>query len=218
MGQTTLIAPGSTWKYFDQGSDLGTAWRNPAFDDSSWPSGPALLGYGNDNESTIVDFGGDASNKFVTTYFRKTFIVDDPPSAESMELSLLYDDGLVAYLNGTEVARANMPATYDFNTFAASIIGGTAESSYDLTLVTNLLVAGENVLAVEVHQASRSSSDLAFDLGAGGLNATFAAVPEPGTTVLASSGLAWLLVLSGRRFLRRSGCSQNDDCGFASTP
>ena len=45
---TTLIPFGSTWKYLDDGSDLGTAWREPGFDDSSWSEGPAQLGYGED--------------------------------------------------------------------------------------------------------------------------------------------------------------------------
>src|SRR5687768_18396840 len=71
----TLIPPGSVWKYLDNGSDQGTAWRSPAFNDSTWPIGPAKLGYGDGNEATIVSFGPDGSNKYITTYFRRHFAV-----------------------------------------------------------------------------------------------------------------------------------------------
>ena len=196
-GQTTVIPAGSTWKYFDQGVDLGTAWRDPTFDDSSWPSGQAIFGYGNGNELTVVSFGDDPSNKHVTTYFRRTFVVDNPPAIGTMILSLLYDDGIVAYLNGFEVARGNMPPTHDFDTFAAAAIGGADESDYNLTAVVNLLVQGENVLAAEVHQSSRTSSDLSFDLGAPGLT-TFA-IPEPGTATMIFLGFGLLLTASRHR-------------------
>src|SRR5689334_11147792 len=55
----TLIANGSVWKYYDQGTDLGTAWRNPGYADGAWASGPAQLGYGDGDETTVVGFGPD---------------------------------------------------------------------------------------------------------------------------------------------------------------
>ncbi|HTD67667.1 MAG TPA: Ig-like domain-containing protein, partial [Candidatus Limnocylindria bacterium] len=65
------------WKYRDDGSDQGTAWRLPAFDDTAWASGPAELGYGDGDEATVVSFGPDPNNKFVTTYFRCAFMITD---------------------------------------------------------------------------------------------------------------------------------------------
>jgi len=70
--QTTLVSTGSVWKYLDNGSDQGTAWQGPLFDDSSWASGPAQLGYGDGDEATVVN-GGPATNRFITTYFRHAF-------------------------------------------------------------------------------------------------------------------------------------------------
>jgi hypothetical protein len=78
----TFISTGSSWKYLDNGTDQGTAWRATAFDDSTWKSGNAELGYGDGDETTIVSFGPNAAAKYITTYFRKSFTVADPrPSA-----------------------------------------------------------------------------------------------------------------------------------------
>ena len=65
--QGILVPRGSVWKYFDQGIDLGTAWRATAFADGAWASGPARLGYGGDGEVTPVSYGPDLNNKYVTT-------------------------------------------------------------------------------------------------------------------------------------------------------
>ncbi|HET7897138.1 MAG TPA: hypothetical protein VFL47_05700, partial [Flavisolibacter sp.] len=66
--QTTLIPFGSVWKYLDNGSDQGTAWRSETFADAGWPQGNGLLGYGHGDETTVVGYGGNSSNKFITTY------------------------------------------------------------------------------------------------------------------------------------------------------
>src|SRR5215210_2978498 len=71
--QTSLISTGAVWKYLDNGSDQATAWRAPGFDDSSWASGPAQLGYGDGDEATTNSFGPDPNNKFITTYYRHSF-------------------------------------------------------------------------------------------------------------------------------------------------
>ena len=103
-----LIAAGTGWRYLDNGSDLGTAWQAREYDDFSWPGGPAELGYGDGDEATIVSFGADPLNKPITTYFRRVFFVPDAQFA-GLELRSLRDDGVVVYLNGTEIMRSNMP-------------------------------------------------------------------------------------------------------------
>lgn len=161
---TTLVAKGSVWKYLDNGSDQGTAWTAPAFADGSWASGPALLGYGGYAISTTVSFGGNASNKYTTTYFRKTFNVANPGQFSTTVLRILRDDGAVVFLNGAEVFRTNMPAgAYTYTTFAPGTVA-TDNSYYSVLLSPALLNAGDNTLAVEVHQVNLTSSDLAFDL------------------------------------------------------
>ena len=106
----SLIEAGANWKYLDDGSNQGQAWAHPGFNDATWASGPGELGYGDGDEATIVGYGGNASDKHVTTYFRHTFSVADAASFSSLVLRLRRDDGGVAYLNGTEIFRSNMPS------------------------------------------------------------------------------------------------------------
>jgi len=163
----TLVAAGSVWKYNDSGADLGTAWREPGFDDSGWASGPGQLGYGDFDEATVVSYGPNPDQKPITTYFRRAFAVDDPARFATLLLRLLRDDGAVVYLNGVEVFRSNMPTgPVTFLTLASGAVTGGAESTnfYPATVDPALLVPGTNVLAVEVHQHSPTSSDLSFDL------------------------------------------------------
>lgn len=107
--QTTLLPAGSTWKYLDNGSNQGTAWRASAFDDSSWAQGPAQLGYGDGDEATVVSFGPTSTAKYITTYFRKSISVANPAAFTSLTLRARRDDGIVVYINGVEVWRDNMP-------------------------------------------------------------------------------------------------------------
>lgn len=161
-----LIATGSVWSYLDNGSDQGTVWRNPAFDDSAWTTGPAQLGYGDGDEQTVVSFGGNSNNKYITTYFRHTFSVADPNAYQAIEVRVLRDDGAVAYINGVEALRTNMPSgTIDSLTLASSTVGGAEESAFQQFFVpVEMLNVGENVIAVEIHQRSATSSDISFDL------------------------------------------------------
>ena len=160
---SVLIPSGSVWKYLDDGSNQGTAWRGTAFDDASWNSGPAQLGYGNNDEATVVSYGANGSAKFATTYFRRTFNVANPGAFGSVVLSVTYDDAAAVYINGTEAARtANLAANAAFNTYATSTSSNNAVQSW--TLPPSVLQAGLNTIAVEIHQANGTSSDISFDL------------------------------------------------------
>jgi len=160
---TTFVPTGSVWKYLDNGSNQGTAWRAPGFADAAWASGPAQLGYGDGDEATVVSFGPNASAKYITTYFRHAFSVTNAASYTRLDLRVLRDDGAVVYLNGTEVFRDNMPTgTIAYTTPASSAID---DSSFHTASVSpTLLVNGTNVLAVEIHQANGTSSDISLDL------------------------------------------------------
>jgi hypothetical protein len=167
IAQTVSIIPQNTsWKYLDNGSNQGTAWRTTTFNDASWASGNAELGYGDGGEATVVKYGPNASNRYRTTYFRKVFTVSTPTNYSTFTLGLLRDDGAVVYLNGVEVARSNMPTgTIDYRKLASTAVSGTNESTfYTFTLNSSSFVAGNNVIAVEVHQSAINSSDLSFNL------------------------------------------------------
>jgi hypothetical protein len=165
--QIIAIPVNSVWKYDATGVDLGAGWSASTYDDSGWPSGPGALGYGDAFIVTTVPFGPDALNKYRTTYFRRTFQASAPESVISLRLRVNYDDGFVAYINGQEVTRRSMPAgPISYGTFAVSHEGG----AYETVTVPGAgsgLVAGTNVLAIEVHQATASSTDLAMDLELG---------------------------------------------------
>lgn len=163
---TILVPTGATWKYLDNGSDQGTAWRAASFNDSTWSSGPAQLGYGDGDEATTVGFGPDANNKFITTYFRRSFNVTNAALFNGLTLRVLRDDGAVVYLNGVEVWRTNMPTgSVGFLTPASVAIGGADESTFVQTTISpSLLLTGTNVFAIELHQSGGTSTDISFDL------------------------------------------------------
>jgi hypothetical protein len=160
-----LVEQGAAWKYLDQGSNQGTAWRSPGFNDTTWASGPAQLGYGDGDEATLVGYGPNSAAKYVTTYFRRAFTVADPSLFQGLTLRVLRDDGAVVYLNGTEIFRSNMPSgTIAYTTLAPVAASGAEESTFHTTFVSPaLLTAGSNVLAVEIHQSAVTSSDVSFD-------------------------------------------------------
>ena len=165
---TNLVTFGSVWKYLDNGSDQGTAWIAPAFPDGTWLSGPAPLGYGDANgvlPATINGYGPDPNNKYVTTYYRRSFTLSNPAVASNLVASIQRDDGVIVYLNGTPIITNNMPTPYNYLSNAIAVIGGSDETNiYPQAVPSALLVSGTNVLASEVHQANAISSDLFFDL------------------------------------------------------
>jgi len=171
FAQSVLVPAGSVWKYLDDGSNQGTLWRGTGFDDSAWSGGPAQLGYGDGDEATVVSYGPDPNNRYVTTYFRHSFDVADPSQFNFLQLRLLRDDGAVLYLNGTEIQRSNMPAgTISYVTLASSTVSGAAEDAFNEYYVDSSdLVSGINVIAVEVNQRRVTSSDISFDLEVFGL-------------------------------------------------
>lgn len=170
--ETTVIArrpagqPGAVWRYLDDGSNQGTAWKDPSFNDTGWASGAAPLGYGDSHINTTVN-SGPTGNRIITTYLRRTFNLTGAAAVQSLRLNVLRDDGVVIHINGAEVARQNMPAgSANYLTNAASTVDSSNETTYFTSDVTSLppLNEGSNVIAVEVHNRDASSSDLGFDL------------------------------------------------------
>jgi hypothetical protein len=123
------------------------------------------LGYG-DPMSTMIGYGPSTTSRYITSYFRRMFSVANPSQYGSLTLQVRRDDGAVVYLNGVEVARSNMPAgNVSYTTKASTTVDGVNETTFfSYTIPVNLLAAGNNVLAVEVHQRAANSTDLGFDL------------------------------------------------------
>ena len=167
-----LISYGSPWRYYDLAmappNQGGDNWKEIEYDDSAWNEGTAQLGYGDGDEATVISSGT------LTAYFRHVFHVDDPGDFNQVRLQLTYDDGAVIYLNGSEIWRVNMPnGSINYNTFASV----TNENAVATTTVSSALIEGDNIIAVELHQRSASSTDLSFDFSLFGL-------PANGVTVV----------------------------------
>ena len=163
FSQTNFINNGDAWKYLDDGSNQGTVWYGTGFNDASWVSGASELGYGDGDEATVVSYGASSSNKYPTTYFRKSFNVADHTLYNDLVLEAIRDDGMVVYVNGVEVWKDNMPASFDYTTYASATVSGSGETTWLSTTIGSNLVTGNNVIAVEIHQRSGSSSDISFD-------------------------------------------------------
>ncbi|HEV3484372.1 MAG TPA: fibronectin type III domain-containing protein, partial [Vicinamibacterales bacterium] len=155
-----VIAVGDTWKYYKGTAAAPAGWNTIGFNDASWLSGPTGIGYGDGDDATVLS---DMQNSYWSVYARRKFTVADPAAVAGLNLVIDWDDGYVAYLNGTEVARSNMPAVVPaHNTPASSFHEVGSPVTVDLSSFRHLLVAGDNVLAIEVHNDELASSDLSL--------------------------------------------------------
>ncbi|RIK71935.1 MAG: hypothetical protein DCC67_19955, partial [Planctomycetota bacterium] len=162
---TVALPPDAALRWFVPTSNaIGNAWTSLTFDDSAWGSGTGGIGY-----ERAVGFahviGTDINEAMATatTFFsRFHFNVADPASVETLNLYMQYDDGFVAYLNGMEIARStSVPAgSLGYNAVATDIPDNLTPQLFNITAFKNLLVAGDNVLAIHGINSSTTSSDL----------------------------------------------------------
>ena len=156
-----ILDYGDLWKYNDQNRNLGTTWRNKDYNDSSWKSGRGLLGVENaglpdPGLNTEINKGNQ-----LTYYFRKEFTFNSDSEGVILTIDQIVDDGAVYYLNGKEVGRSRVQGTVSFNKTASATVGDAVEEKGVATIDSGL-VRGKNVLAVEVPQTNRTSSDIVF--------------------------------------------------------
>ena len=162
-----LVATNATWKYWKGTSEASlpdtTAWRKGGFSDTDWRVGPATFFYGQPippgTELT------DMQNNYSTLCLRKKFLVTNLTNIEELELNAVCDDGFMAWINGTLVARERWPAGEPlFNSLASTNAPEPAGFvGYPILDPEQALVPGLNVLAVQVFNVSLGSSDLVFD-------------------------------------------------------
>lgn len=163
---TQVLVPMTTggWKYQHTGPDLGTAWREDGYNDSAWPAGSTEFGYGDNDEATllpVVDIlpGTSGVQRPATYYFRKTFSVSDLSQLSSAKVTVKYDDAYAVYLNGTRIG-GNLPLNPAYDYYSGTIIEDITAST---TFAPSLLRLGNNTLAVEIHQANNTSTDLSMN-------------------------------------------------------
>ncbi len=172
-----IVPMDGEWKYFAEGRAPADQWAASDFDDSGWRQGPALLGFGTDNNITTElprngEKEGADDDSWNTFYFRHAF--DYTPASEPdvdagvLSLQITRDDGVVVYLNGERVVVDNMrdADTVAYETFAAEVISTIAveQQIHEFDVRSNLLKPGRNVFAAEVHQNRPDSSDLHFGM------------------------------------------------------
>lgn len=182
---TLVDLANSSWRYHDSGQDLSaTNWQARVFpSETNWPAGLPLFGVESSSPypyplavRTPVVLGAGR----VTYYFRTHFTVAQDPAQLLLTATAYLDDGAVIYLNGTEVARVRMPAGAVTAATRASSIAFPEGLASQLNLSSASLVQGDNVLAVEVHQNSDTTSDAAFAMSLQATAATLPSITTPG--------------------------------------
>jgi len=184
--RTELVPVLASWRYLDRAAAPG-GWRLPGFDDSTWASGPAELGFGDSGEGTVLTSGRG------TYYFRRTFTATDVGSLGDLRLDLLADDGAAVYVNGTEVARVNLPTGTLTDASRAPVgLAGNAEDTFVPVVVpASVLVEGTNTIAVEVHQNAAASADLSFDARLSAVRDGDQPPPPPVPVDVVARGARW---------------------------
>ncbi|MGW8482199.1 fibrinogen-like YCDxxxxGGGW domain-containing protein [Microbacterium sp. NPDC055903] len=162
----TVLATGSTWSYAFPTAALASDWASEAYDDTTWATGAGTFGWGYSTIATALDTS--LSPRPLTSYYRTTVSLD-AVDFDALTLTTRADDGIVVYVNGTEVGRKNMPAgATTLNTYASSAIGSTAvlANPYVLDVPLALLHTGDNTIAVEVHSNYRTTPSHSFEMEA----------------------------------------------------
>jgi hypothetical protein len=169
---TPLVNHGDIWHYRLGTNTAQADWKTApdASLDGTWLTGPGGIGYGDGDDATDIRL--TMSNKCTTVYIRRAFVIGAPVDTSlHLKLTMDYDDGFVAYLDGVEITRGNTTngpgTTVLFNATATSHeasagAGGNAPSFYDLGAISNRLDVGTHVLAIHGINQTINSSDLSL--------------------------------------------------------
>ena len=165
----TLVASGSPARWIvpslENGSDqIGTSWTAVDFDDSSWAEGTSNIGF--EKRTGFEEFIGtdlqDAMADSATAYVRIPFEFPSASAVFSLVLSMRYDDGFIAYLNGTRIASTNAPDNPAWDSDSDGTNRDTAAvvfEDFDVSHFASLLRTGSNVLAIHAMNTNVSSDD-----------------------------------------------------------
>jgi hypothetical protein len=209
---TFLLTNGSTWKYLDDTNDprLAGAWTSLAFNDSAWSNGVAEIGFGDSAQDrpevtqvrrVLTNTVTSTTYTNLTFYFRKVINVVDPAAFSGLVLNIKQDDGTIIYINGAEVYRSpNMPLLVDHGTNTTGTLPDDGAAYYSTNLSSSVLVAGANIIAVEMHQDAYASSDISFDLMLWGVNPSGTSLKITRTSS-STADISWPLSTPGTALL-----------------
>ena len=153
-GAKAVIPPGAGWQYL-AGTEPRGNWTAVKYDAKGWKTGKAGFGYGDNDDTTKLPMQG----KYTRVYIRKTF--DGKPKGE-VGIAIRYDDAFIAYLNGKEVLRVGVKGRGAKASGVANHEASKLEY-FPLRNAARILVDGRNVLAIEGHNISKTSSDFTLD-------------------------------------------------------
>lgn len=158
----------SSWRYLANNTRPAN-WETVAYSDAAWIPDVAVFGYGSTQNTCVPSGGGGpvcvpTGTKYITTYFRKVVNIPNPSLHSSFSINLRRDDGAVVYLNGVEVVRSNMPAGAVTHATLAPNAADNGNTIFSFPVSSSMFVAGNNTIAVEIHQTDPTSTDLIFDL------------------------------------------------------
>ncbi|MDQ6740201.1 MAG: PKD domain-containing protein [Actinomycetota bacterium] len=188
-GVDTVVVPAKaawSWRFAPTAPDA--AWKNPGYDASAWKSGAGALGFGTAGLGTNIDVSGGASTRPLAGYFIKKFTVDTASAVTKLSLRTVADDGVVVFVNGTEVGRSNMPAgPVTFNTYASSTTNTSVATANPVVfeVPVSLLVNGTNTVAAETHLNYHATANISFDLTATATTAGDGGGPAPNQSPVA---------------------------------
>ncbi len=158
----TILDKGDELRYLIPTQELDASWKTLEFNDEDWSIGLSGIGYGDDDDETIID-------PTISLFVRKKFTIDDMDMISQLILHMDYDDGFVAYINGKEIARSNIGTSGNFVAYnqaaddwdhEAFMYQGIPPEAYEILQWKEILQNGDNVLAIQVHNYSITSSDL----------------------------------------------------------
>jgi hypothetical protein len=160
-GRREIMPAGGVWTYQDDNVDQGMAWREVGFDDSGWKSGASPAGFGAISGLTIAT---ETASNTPTAYFRTLVNVPDLDVVDEFIFRLLLDDGAVVYVNGQEAFREGFDAATNVGHSVFSDESGNESDFDEFEVSKSLFIEGANLIAIEVHNKSAGSSDMAFEM------------------------------------------------------
>jgi hypothetical protein len=156
--------PSWHWRAGDsEASTPRAAWRGLEFsEDASWKPARLSIGYGDDDDLTVIP---EMQGRYTCVFLRKTFELNQNPENEPLVARVRVDDGCIVWLNGVEILRLNLPSgDLPFHATASDHEAGPEFEVYPLPDAHRHLRKGKNVVAVQVFNVSKDSSDLTFDV------------------------------------------------------
>jgi len=162
----TLVSENAAKKVKVPTGDIGTTWRGGSepYDDSTWTSGSGGVGYDTapDYDPYIdIDVQSVMYNINGTCYIRIPFTIGAGGinNIHSLTLRMRYDDGFVAYINGTSVASRNAPGSLTWDSLATANMESNGTEDINVSSYVNTLHTGTNILAIHGLNTSTGSSD-----------------------------------------------------------